>query len=290
MTTVTSDIPPPVSAASDEAGPAVIIQPRRGWIAVDWRELIEHRELLFFLVLRDLKVRYKQTVLGVAWALLQPLLTAIIFAIIFGRVAKMPTLGLPPLLFMYAGQWPFQFFSNAVNQSGLSLVNQQALLTKIYLPRLLVPFSYVVGGLVDFLLAGTVMVAMLIYFGVNPGWGLLGLPVLVVVAAAAATGVGLTLAALTVSYRDFRHLVPFMLQTWLFLTPVVYPLAELGPRWRWVLMLNPMTGVIEGFRSALLNQPWRWDALGVSVAVSSVLLVFGVYFFRKTERRFADVV
>jgi lipopolysaccharide transport system permease protein len=267
-----------------------VIRPRPGWIAVDWRELIEHRELLYFLMLRDLKARYKQTVLGVAWAVLQPLFTTIIFTVVFGLMTNMPSDGVPYLIFSFAGQWPWTFFANAVSQAGTSLMNQQALLTKIYLPRVLVPASYVVGGLLDMAIASVVMAGMLVWYRIWPGWGLLALPGLIVLVTAAATGTGLILAALTASYRDFRHLIPFMLNCWLFLTPLVYPLSKVSEKWRWLWELNPVTGIVQGFRSALLGLPWDWTALGVSCAASAGLLVFGLYYFRRTERRFADVL
>jgi lipopolysaccharide transport system permease protein len=279
-----------VAAETARAPTVTVIRPRPGWIAVDWRELIEHRELLYFLMLRDLKARYKQTVLGVAWAVLQPLFTTIIFSVVFGILAKMPSDGLPYVIFAFAGQWPWTFFSNAVSQSGTSLMNQQALLTKIYLPRVLVPASYVVGGLLDFAIASLVMAGMLVWYQKWPGWGLVALPGLIVPVTAAATGTGLILAALTASYRDFRHLIPFMLNCWMFLSPLVYPLSEVPERWRWLWVLNPVTGIVQGFRSAMLGLPWDWTAVGVSCAVSLGLLVFGLYYFRRTERRFADVL
>jgi lipopolysaccharide transport system permease protein len=268
----------------------VEIQPRRGWIAVNWREIFEHRELLYFLVLRDVKVRYKQTVLGVAWAILQPLLPTVIFTVVFGLMAKMDSEGQSYAVFAFAGQWPWTFVANSVSQSGLSLVNQQHLLTKVYLPRLLVPFASVVGSLADFAVAGVVMAGLMVVFGVVPGWGALFVPVLVLIALATATGIGLILAALTVSYRDFRHLVPFMVQCWMFVSPVVYSTKIVPERWRWVLLANPMTGIIAGFRSALLGTPWDVPALVSSAVIATAVLVFGVALFRRMERQFADVV
>lgn len=296
MLTAQADVIPGVGARAERGGArAVVIRPRRGWVAVDWRELVEHRELLMFLVLRDLKVRYKQTVLGVAWAVLQPLLTSVIFTVIFGMMAKMQD-QLPPgvayLPYVFAAQLAWNFFSNSVSQAGLSLVNQQALLTKIYLPRLFVPAAHVVAALVDMGVAALVMAGILVAYKIVPGWGLLALPGLIVLVMAVATGVGLVLAAVTVTYRDFRHLIPFMLQSWMFLSPVVYPLkmADKWPWAKWVLMVNPLTGIIGGFRSAVLNQPWDWPGLGVSAVMSALVLFYGIYYFRRTERRFADVV
>ncbi len=280
---------PAVPAPSKGPG-VVVIRPQPGWIAVDWSELFRHRELLYFLVLRDVKVRYKQTVLGVAWAVLQPLLTTIIYTVVFGVLAKMNSDGLPYAVFAFAGQWAWTFFAGAVGNAGTSLVSQQHLLTKIYLPRLLVPAASVVGSLVDMAIASLVMAALLVYYGISPWWGIVAVPILVLLLTAVATGAGLALASMTVTYRDFRHLIPFMLQCWMFLSPVVYPVTIVPERWRWVMMLNPLTGIIEGFRSALLGRPWQWASLSVSAAISVGALLFGIYFFRRAERRFADVV
>jgi lipopolysaccharide transport system permease protein len=267
----------------------LVIRPRSGWIAINWRELWESREILAFLILRDVKVRYKQTVLGVLWAALQPLATMLIFTVIFGRFAKIPSDGVPYAMFVLAGLLPWTYFGNAVGQASHSLVNQQVLLTKIYLPRIFVPGAALGGGLVDFGVSFILYLVLMPFYGVAPGWGLLAVPLLVVLVTAAAMGVGLSLAALTVTYRDFRYVVPFLIQSWMFVSPVIYPVSVIPPRWQWALALNPMTGVIDGFRSALLGLPWNLPALAVSTAMSVVLLVFGLFYFRKTERRFADV-
>lgn len=266
-----------------------LIQPRSGWIAIDWRELWEHRELLYFLVLRDVMVRYKQTVLGVAWAVLQPVFSMVVFTIIFGKLAKLPSDGIPYPVFVYAGLLPWMFFANAVTGASNSLLNQQALLTKIYLPRLFVPAAAVGGGLVDLCVSFAVFAGLMLLYGVVPGWGLLAVPLLVLLAVIAAFGVGLTLAALTVTYRDVRHVVPFLVQAWLFISPVIYPVSMVPAEWQWLLALNPMTGVIDAFRSALLDRPWNLSALATSTASALVLLVYGLFYFRKTERRFADI-
>ena len=272
-----------------EPGRELVIRPRSGWISIDWRELWEARELLYFLVLRDIKVRYKQTVLGVAWAVLQPGFTMIIFTIIFGRFAKIPSDGLPYSVFVFAGLLPWTFFSNNVSQASMSLVNQQSLLTKIYLPRVFVPAAATGGALVDLLVSFVILGALMIYYQVPLTSRVFAVPLLVVLTAAASLGVGLGLAALIVSYRDFRYVVPFLVQSWLYISPVIYPVSLVPPGWQPVLALNPMAGIIDGFRSALLGLPWNLVTLSISSASSLVLLAYGLFYFRKTERRFADV-
>jgi lipopolysaccharide transport system permease protein len=268
---------------------STVIRPRPGWIAIDWRELWDGRELLAFLVWRDISVRYKQTVLGVAWAVLQPLFTMAVFTVIFGNLAKMPSQGVPYPLFVYAGLLPWMFLATAVTGASQSLLNQQHLLTKIYLPRLFVPAGAVGGGLVDLLVSLVVFAGLMVWFAYPVGWGLLALPGLVVLCLIGALGSGLALAALTVTYRDFRYVVPFMVQAWMYLSPVIYPVNLVPQRWQTVLALNPMVGVIEGFRSALLGLPWNIPALTMSGIVSIAWLLFGLFYFRKTERRFADI-
>ena len=282
---------PIVGHDAAEARPVfeTVIRPRHGWIAIDWAELWEARELLYFLVLRDITVRYKQTVLGVAWAVLQPLFSMLIFTVIFGKLAKLPSDGHPYAVFVYAGLLPWMFFSTAVSSASQSLVNQQSLLTKIYLPRLFVPAASIGGGLVDFAVSFVVFVGLLAVYRVVPGWGVLALPGLVLVTAMAALGVGLSLAAVTVTYRDFRYVIPFMVQAWMYLSPVIYPVSIVPPDWQWLLAINPMVGIIDGFRAAFLGAPWNLTTLGVSTASATVMLIFGLFHFRKTERRFADV-
>jgi lipopolysaccharide transport system permease protein len=279
-----------MSMSSSEVGVVeTVIRPRRGWISIDWRELWESRELLFFLVWRDVTVRYKQTVLGVAWAVLQPVFSMVVFTVIFGNLAKLPSDGHPYAVFVYAGLLPWMFFSTAVTSASQSLVNQQALLTKIYLPRLFVPAAAIGGGLVDFAISFGVFICLMAIYRVVPGIGMLAVPFLLLLAALAALGVGLTLAALTVTYRDFRYVIPFMVQAWMYLSPVIYPTSMVPAQWQWLLAVNPMVGVIEGFRSALLGVPWNVTTLAVSTVSTCVVLVYGLFYFRKTERRFADV-
>ena len=267
----------------------LVIRPRSGWIAIDWRELWESRELLYFLVLRDVKVRYKQTVLGVAWAVLQPLFTMLIFTLIFGRFAKIPSDGVPYALFVFAGLLPWTFFSNNISQASMSLMNQQTLLTKIYLPRLFIPSSSIGSGLIDLLVSFGVFAMLMIYYRVGLGPGVLVVPFLVLMTAAASLGIGLWLAALIVTYRDFRYVVPFLVQSWMYLSPVIYPVSMVPAKWQPLLAINPMAGIIDGFRSALLGLPWNYTTIGISTVSSLVLLAFGLGYFRKTERSFADV-
>jgi lipopolysaccharide transport system permease protein len=268
---------------------STVIRPRRGWTAIDWPELWEHRELLGFLIQRDIKVRYKQTVLGVAWAVLQPVFAMLIFTVIFGRFAKIPSEGAPYSLFVYAGLLPWTFFSTSVTQSALSLVNQETLLTKIYLPRLFVPAAPVGGGLLDLLISFGVFAVLMVYHAQEPGWGLLALPGLVLLTVIAALGVGTLLAALTVSYRDFRFVVPFLMQIWMYASPVIYSVDLIPERYRWLLALNPLAGIIDGYRAALLNRPFNPNSLAVSGAIAVALALLGIFYFRKMERRFADV-
>jgi lipopolysaccharide transport system permease protein len=267
----------------------LVIRPRSGWIAIDWRELWEARELLYFLVLRDVKVRYKQTVLGVAWAVLQPLFTMLIFTIIFGRFAKIPSDGVPYAVFVFAGLLPWTFFSNNITQASMSLMNQQSLLTKIYLPRIFVPSASIGSGLIDLLVSFGVFALVMAYYGVGVGPGVAAVPLLVLLTAAASLGVGLMLAALIVTYRDFRYVVPFLVQSWLYISPVIYPVSMVPPRWQPLLAVNPMAGIIDGFRSALLGLPWNMTTLLVSSTSALLMLLLGLFYFRRTERSFADV-
>ncbi|NLG43071.1 MAG: ABC transporter permease [Phycisphaerae bacterium] len=274
-------------AAAD--GPLLVIRPTPGWRAIAVGELWRYRELLYFLVWRDIKVRYKQTVIGAAWAILQPVCTMVIFSIFFGAFARIPSDGVPYPVFVYAGLLPWLFFANAVSQGGVSLASQTHLLTKVYFPRLFLPAASMGVGLVDFALAFTVYLGLMLWYGQAPGLEILLVPFLVGLTATTALGVGVLLAALTVAYRDFRIVVPFMVQIWFFLTPVVYPLTIVPESWRWLMALNPMTGIISGFRAALLGQPIDWPALSAAVVVSCGALVVGILYFRRTERFFADV-
>lgn len=279
--------PPTLSGAENVS--EIVIRPRKGWIGIDWAELVRYRELLYFLVWRDVKVRYKQTVLGAAWAILQPVFSMVIFSIIFGKFAKIPSDGLPYPIFVYAGLLPWTFFSNSVRLSGMSLVNQSQLLTKIYFPRLFVPTASIGAGLVDFALSFTVYLAIMLWYMRLPGLTVLLLPLLLLLTVITALGTGYLLAGLTVTYRDFRFVIPFMLQVWMYASPVIYPVTLLPEKYRWIMALNPMSGIIGGFRSTLLNQPIDWSGLAISSLVAISVLVFGLYNFRRVERRFADI-
>lgn len=271
--------------------PLVTIEPSRGWVALGLRDLWGYRDLLYFLTWRDVKVRYKQTVLGAAWAVLQPLFTTLIFTLIFGRLAGLPSDGIPYPVFFYAGLLPWTFFANAVTSSSNSLVGSAGLITKIYFPRMIIPAAAVAAGAVDFAIAFVILVGMLLYYGIAPSWGLLMLLPLVIILMLAALGVGMWLSALNVKYRDIRFALPFIVQLWMFASPVIYPASMLPEKWRWVFNVNPMTGVIEGFRAALLhNKGFDWPALAFSAAVTIVALVYAAYAFRRMERSFADVV
>ncbi len=292
MTAINGEVLEPVGRVGSVEPPEpeeLVIRPLRGWIGIDWPEIVRFRELLYFLVWRDYKVRYKQTVLGVAWAIVQPVFNMVVFTIIFGRLAKISSDGFPYALYVYAGLVPWTFFSTGVNLAGLSLVNQSHLLTKVYFPRAFVPTASVGAGLVDMAISMVMGGLILLYFCFIPSWQIVFLPLLVLLTVLATLGLGYLLSSLTVSYRDFRYVIPFMLQGLMFLSPVVYPVNLVPGRYQWVLALNPMAGIIDAFRSAILGKPWNFVTLGVSTAVTIGLFVFGLFYFRKTERRFADI-
>jgi len=272
--------------------PVVTIQPGKSWSALNLREVWAYRELLYFLTWRDVKVRYKQTLLGVAWAVIQPLFTMLIFTLFFGKLAGIDarTDGIPYPLFAYAGLLPWTFFSNAVTNSGNSLVGSANLITKVYFPRMIVPAAAVGAGLVDLAVAFVMLVALMIYYRVPPTPNILMLPFLVLLATVFATAIGMWLSALNVKYRDIRFALPFMIQLWMFVSPVIYPATILPQKWRWLLDLNPLTGIIEGFRSSLFNRPFNWTALAISTTLTVLSLVYAAYSFRRVERYFADIV
>jgi lipopolysaccharide transport system permease protein len=283
---VTTDASTTTSAAS---WPAVVIQPSGGWVALKLGELWEYRELLYFLVWRDVKVRYKQTALGAAWAIIQPFMTMVVFSVFFGRLAQMPSDGVPYPIFAYAALVPWTFFANALSQASNSLVGSGNLITKVYFPRLVVPLASVLSGIIDFLLAFGVLVLLMLWYGVGLSLRILWLPLLVVQAVVTALAVALWLSALNVEYRDVRYAVPFVTQFWLFATPVAYPSSLLPEPWRTVFGLNPMVGIVEGFRWALLQTGSAPGAMAaLSGAVALILLVGGAYYFRRLERTFAD--
>ena len=241
------------------------------------------------MIWRDVKVRYKQTALGVAWAVIQPLLTMMIFTIFFGRLAGVPSDNFPYPVFAYAALLPWTFFSNAVINSGNSLVGSSQLITKVYFPRLIIPAASVGAGLVDFVIAFVVFVALMFYYGIVPSWQIVMLAPLLLLATLLALGVGMWTSALNVKYRDVRYALPFVMQLWMFVSPIIYPTSMLK-QWQWLLALNPLTGIIEGFRSALLGRPFGWLAIGLSTVITLGMLAFAAYSFRRMEKRFADIV
>ena len=292
MTATVNRLANPVADESEESDAAeIVIRPSKGWVPLNLRDLWEYRELLYFLVWRDIKVRYKQTVLGVAWAVLQPLLTMIVFSIFFGRLAGVPSDGIPYPIFAYTALIPWQLFAHALTESGNSLVANQQLITKVYFPRLVIPFSAVLAGLVDFGIAFVVLLGMMFWYGIFPTMAVLTLPFFLLLAIATALAVGLWLSALNVKYRDVRYTLTFLAQFWMFATPIAYPSSLIPEPWRAWYGLNPMAGVVEGFRWALLGTT---GTVGPMVLVSCVvvagLLAGGLIYFRRTEKTFADLV
>src|SRR2546422_2308857 len=267
------------------------IAPSKGWVSLKLNELWEYRELLHFLVWRDIKVRYKQTALGASWAIIQPFFTMIVFSLFFGHLAKMPSDGIPYPIFSFAALVPWGFFANGLSQSSNSLVGSSNLITKVYFPRLIVPLASVFSGIVDFLVAFVVLLVIMLYYGLVPTLNILWLPLFVLLSLVTSLGVGLWLSALNVEYRDVRYIVPFLTQFWMLATPIAYPSSLLHEPWRTIYGLNPMVGVVEGFRWALLGTRM---APGPIIAASSlaavVTLVSGAFYFRRMEKTFADVV
>jgi lipopolysaccharide transport system permease protein len=273
------------------AGPTIQVRPSRGWASLNLRELWAYRELLYFLTWRDIKVRYRQTILGAAWAIIQPFFTMVVFSLFFGKLARIPSDGVPYPIFSYAALVPWTFFAHGLTQSSQSLVGSANLIRKVYFPRLVVPISSILSGVVDFVLAFIVLLGMMLYYGLVPSIKILALPPLLLLALVTSLGVGLWLSALNVEFRDVRYVVPFLVQFWLFSTPVAYPSSLLQEPWRTLYGVNPMVGVVEGFRWALLGTdtaPGR--IIAMSVVVAATLLVGGAFYFRRMERTFADIV
>src|ERR1041385_8570599 len=271
--------------------PLVVIERGSSWAAISVRDLWAYRELLYFLTLRDIKVRYKQTLMVVAWVVAQPLLTTLIFTLIFGVLARVPSDGVPYPVFAFAGLLPWMFFSGAVTRSGDSLVGSAHLITKVYFPRVIIPCAAIGAGLLDFAISLSIMGVLMIYYRVAPTAGLLMLPALLLLVTIFALGMGMWLSALNVKYRDVRHLLPFLLQIWMFASPVIYPPTFVPERWRWLLKLNPMTGIIDGFRAAIFaGKPFDWFGLASSTMIALALLLYAAFTFRRMERSFADVV
>ena len=276
---------------AEKGTPTLIIRPSKGWVPLNLPDLWHHRELIYFLTWRDIKVRYKQTVLGAAWAILQPFMTMVVFSIVFGRLAGIPSEGLPYPIFAYCALLPWQLFAHALTESSNSLVANERLITKVYFPRLVIPISAVLAGLLDFLIAFVVLIGMMMYYHVKPTAAVWTVPLFLLLAVGAAIGVGLWLSALNVQYRDVRYTIPFLTQFWLFATPVAYPSTLVPESWRPLYGLNPMAGVVEGFRWALLGKAeGPGGLLAVSVAIVILILVSGLYYFRRMEKTFADIV
>jgi lipopolysaccharide transport system permease protein len=280
------------STLAQPAAPAVIrIKPTRGWVPINLRDLWEYRELMYFLVWRDVKVRYKQTALGIAWVVLQPLATTLIFTVIFGNLARMPSGNLPYAVFAMAGLVPWNYFSGAFTRGSGSLIGSANLISKVYFPRLIIPIAGVMGGLLDMAIVMLLLFALMFYYGLAPTLAVLTLPLFVLMAVGTALGVSLWLSALNVQYRDVNYLVPFIAQFWMYATPVVYPSSLIPEQWRVLYGLNPMAGVVEGFRWALFG---TGDGPGPMLLVSALMVVFllvsGAFFFRRMERTFADVI
>jgi lipopolysaccharide transport system permease protein len=279
------------SAIRNPNSEILFIRPADGWTSIGLKELWEYRELLYFLTWRDIKVRYKQTALGAAWAIIQPVFMMVVFSLFFGRLAKVPSDGIPYPIFTFCALLPWQLFAHALTESSNSLVANERLITKVYFPRLVVPIAAVLGGLVDFAVAFVILLAMMLYYGIAPTWAIVTLPGFLLLAIMTALGVGLWLSALNVKYRDVRYTINFLIQVWLFATPVAYPSSIVPERWRPLYGLNPMAGVVEGFRWALLGKT-KPDAalLGVSIVAVVLILIGGLYYFRRMEQQFADVV
>ena len=266
-----------------------VIRPTKGWLRLNLSELWRYRELVFFLTWRDISVRYKQTVLGVAWAVIQPFFTMVIFSIFFGRLGKIPSDGLPYPIFTFCALIPWQLFAYSLSQSSNSLVANQNLITKVYFPRIVMPLSATLGGMVDFIIAFIILFLMMLFYGISPTSAIWALPLFVLLALVTALGTGLWLSALNVEYRDVRYTIPFLTQFWMFLTPIAYPSSMVPEQWRTLYGINPLVGVVEGFRWALLGTDQTpGPILAVSAFVSVLLLVSGLFYFRRMERTFAD--
>ena len=268
-----------------------IIEPKKGWIPVNFREIWQFRELLYFLAWRDVKVKYKQTAIGVIWAIIQPFLTMAVLSVIFGRFGKLPSDGVPYHIFVFIGLLPWQYFASVLGQSTTSVVAGRSMVTKIYFPRLIMPASTAIAALLDLFIASIMLLLMMVYYKVSISLGLLLVPFLVMLIIMNAVGFGMWFAALNVRYRDVQHAIPFLIQIWMFATPVIYPSSMLNEKYAWIFALNPMGGIIEAFRPAVLGHaPIPWEQLSISAAVGFLVFVGGMFYFRKVERYFADVI
>lgn len=279
------------SNAAELSEPLVRIRPASGLPSINLREVWAYRDLAYFLIWRDIKVRYKQTVLGAAWAIIQPFFTMIVFSLFFGRLAGIPSEGVPYPIFAYAALVPWQFFADGLSNSSNSLVGSANLIKKVFFPRLLIPISSVLGGIIDFILAFAVLLLMMAFYGIVPTRNVIWLPLFLLLALVTALGFGLWFSALNVQFRDVRYAVPFVVQAWLFITPIAYPSSLLNEPWRTLYAINPMAGVVEGFRWALLDTDTQPGSMVfVSAVVAGAVFVGGLYYFRRMEKSFADVV
>ena len=268
----------------------IVIESDESGVSLDLSELWRYRELLYFLTWRDIKVRYKQTLMGVTWVILQPLLSMFLFTLFFNRFAGLKSGTMPYPLFAYAGLILWTFLSNAVINSTISLTSNTNLITKVYFPRMLMPAAAVAAGLVDLAVASAILVGLALYFGVHPGWSIWSLPIFIVLTILLALAVGLLISALTVKYRDLRHALPFLMQAWMFASPVIYPITIVPERWRWILIVNPFAPLVEGFRAGLVNAGMNWRSVTAAAAIITGLLAVSVYIFRRIEDTFADVI
>jgi lipopolysaccharide transport system permease protein len=267
-----------------------VIEPSRGWLSLRLHEIWQYRELLYFLTWRDVKVRYKQTAIGFLWAVVQPTIKMLVFSLVFGGLARIDSDGFPYPVFVFAGLLPWEFFAGAVSRSGESVVGSANLIRKVYFSRVIVPVASVGACLVDFAVSFSILAVLMIVYGTVPTPNLFMVVPLAALVITAALGVGMLLSALNVAYRDFRYVLPFLIQIWMFLTPVIYPVKIIPEAWRWVAYANPMVGIVGGYRSAILGTPFRWTELGLSALMAAVLFASGLIYFRKMERWFADVV
>lgn len=270
--------------------PTMVIQPSHGLLTLKLGELWRYRELLYFLAWRDVRIRYKQAVLGFLWAFIQPLLKMVVFSVVFGGLARMDSEGFPYPIFLYAGLLPWEFFASAVNRSGQSIIAGANLITKVYFPRLIMPVASVGACLVDFAISFGILIAMMFYFQITPGVSILMVLPLVSVTILCALGIGVFVSALNTAYRDFRYALPFLVQIWMYVTPVIYPVTIIPENWRWLMALNPMSGIVDAYRSAILGKPFDWPHLGISFGIATIMFLIGLLYFRKTERYFADIV
>jgi lipopolysaccharide transport system permease protein len=293
-TTQTDKASDPVNSHTSSEGlpdePVVTIEPNKGWSAVELRDLWGHRELLYFLVWRDVKIRYKQTLLGAAWAIIQPLLTMLVFTFIFGRVAKIDSNGIPYPVFAYAALLPWTFFANAITTSGNSIVGSAHLITKVYFPRPIIPMASVCAGLVDLAVAFPMLVVLMFYYHIGITLKTLFLVPLVSLTTLLAIAVGMWISAINVKYRDVKFAMPFVVQIWMYLSPVAYPSSVVPAKWRTVYSLNPFVGIIDGYRAALFGRAFDWKALAISLVVTLSFLAYASQQFRKMEKGFADII